>query len=166
MSKHLSTGALVVFVLLWGMDVLAVESYPKGHGPLEVFDADGFAATPLWVQLWVGFLMSTFAAGLFFVRNHALARWASGGFIVSAATGHLTFSILGLPFLGGSIAIMHIVCWTPALVLLLLKRPFLDANEGPPYRIWSAIMTGAILFSFVFDFRDASTYIGHIINLG
>jgi len=52
------------------------------------------------------------------------------GFIVSASTGEAVFRDLGLPFLSGAIAIMHIVCWTPALVLLLTRKPFLDPEQG------------------------------------
>jgi len=52
------------------------------------------------------------------------------GFIVSASTGEAVFRALDLPFLSGDIAIMHIVRWTPALVLLLTRRPFLDPEQG------------------------------------
>lgn len=152
---------------LWSLSALGAEQFAKGHGALEVFDADGVAASPLWVQLWVGFMVLTFAVGLiFFVWKRPIARWAVGGFLFSALTGEFIFSALGLPFLSGSIAIMHLLGWTPALVLLLIRRPFLDANEGQAFRIWSGVMIFVILFSFVFDIRDAFLYIQHFSGLG
>ena len=156
----------VVAALLWSTGAWAAESYPKGHGALQVFDAEGMAVTPTWVKLWVGFLMATFAAGLLFVWRHPIARWTTGGFLVSAGTGALVFSALGLPFLSGSIAIMHIICWMPALLMLILKRPFLNPEEGLGYRIWAGVITFAILFSFIFDFRDAGIYIAHVTGMG
>lgn len=151
-------------LLLTTANALGAEVYAKGNGALEVFDADGMAASPTWVMAWVGFMMVTFAIGLFvFAWKKPIARWAAGGFIVSAATGAAVFNALGLPFLSGSIAIMHLVCWTPALILLLVKRPFADAAEGRWFRIWSGVMTFVILFSFVFDIRDAFIYISHVV---
>ena len=130
-----------------------------------MFDADGFKETPVWVQVWIGFMGATFAAGLLFVWKHTLARWAVGGFIASMASGQFTFALLGLPFLAGSISIMHIVCWTPALILMLIKRPFFNQKVPMKFRIWSGIMTGVIVFSFVFDVKDALIYINHVSSL-
>jgi hypothetical protein len=76
--------------------------------------------------------------------------------------GHTVFELLNLPFLGGSIAIMHLVCWSPVLFLLLLKRPFFNSNEQVGFRVWSALMAGVLIFSFIFDIRDAVIYINYI----
>ena len=76
----------IACAFLWSMTALGADDYPKGHGALEVFDDPGFAATPLWVRIWLGFLISTFAVGLVFAWKHPIARWAIGGFVVSAAT--------------------------------------------------------------------------------
>jgi hypothetical protein len=98
------------------------------------------------------------------VRRKPIARWATGGFVAGAVLGGFIFSALGLPFLGGSISIVHIVFWAPAFILLVTRRPFLDETEGTFYRVWSATMTSAMLFSFTFDFRDAYIYISHLIS--
>lgn len=153
---------LVGLLVFLGLSASGAEVYGKGNGALEVFDGEGLAASPMWVRVWIGFMIATFAVALFvFSWKEPLARWAAGGFLVSATTGEMVFSALGLPFLSGAIAIMHILCWSPALLLLLVQRPFLDAERGRWFRLWSAVMTGVILISFVFDFRDAYTYINH-----
>jgi len=145
---------------------LGAEEYSKGHGALEVFDSEGIAASPLWVQLWVGFMLLMFATGLFaFAWTQPIARWVAGGFVVSALSGELIFKALGLPFLSGSIAIMHLVFWMPGLLFLLIQRPFVDDTQGTFFRIWSGIMTGSILFSFLFDLRDAYRYLAHVIGI-
>lgn len=136
-------------------------SFDSGHGALQRFDAAGIAATPLWVQIWLTFLAITFLSSLFFIRKHAIARWAIGGILLSVPLTPIIARSLGFPFLGGAIAIGHIVFWSPALVLLLIKRPFLDETNSLPYRIWSAAMTFVIAFSFIFDIRDSIIYIGH-----
>ncbi len=139
----------------------APAEYESGHGALQVFDADGRAASPLWVRIWVGFMLATFAAGLIFVWRHPIARWAVGGIVVSFFVTPFLFQALGLPYLSGAIAIGHLLFWSPALALLLLRRPFLKADEGRWFRIWSGTMTAVILFSFIFDIRDAAIYIAH-----
>ena len=161
-SNSLFITVWIALMTLWSVGAFGAEEFAKGTGALEIFDGEAFAAMPLWGQVWLVFLVSTFVVGLiFFAWKQPIARWAAGGFIVSIATGHMVFAALGLPMLSGSIAIWHIVCWTPALVLLLTQRPFLNPNEGRWYRIWSGVMTCAILFSFVFDVRDAVIYIDH-----
>jgi len=142
---------------------LASESqYVTGHGALNIFNAEGFQSTPTWVQTWLILLIGTFIAGFYFSLKHALARWASVGFICSMTMGHTVFELLNLPFLGGSIAIMHLLCWSPALVALAMKRPFLNTNEMTSFRIWSGLMLSVLIFSFVFDIRDALIYINHV----
>lgn len=149
-------------VLLWSANALGADGDAQKLGALQVFDRAALAAAPLWVQIWLPFMMATFLVGLiFFAWKKPIARWAAGGFLFALATGHLVFGALGLPMLSGSIAIWHLVCWSPALVMLLVQRPFLDANEGRWFRIWSAVVTAVIIFSFVFDIRDAWIYIEH-----
>lgn len=161
--KSFSVIALGALILLACSASFGAEEYTKGHGALEVFDAEGMALTPLWVRLWVGFMLLMFATGLFvFAWKQPAARWVAGGFIVSATTGAMVFNALGLPFLSGSIAIMHLVCWMPGLIYLVIKRPFLDEAQGRWFRVWSGTMLATILFSFVFDLRDAYIYISHI----
>ncbi len=162
-TKYLSV-TLALAALLSGTS-FGAEAYPKGAGALEVFDGEAMAALPLPAKVWLKFMMLTFAVGLiFFAWKKPIARWAAGGMIVSMTTCAPVFTALGLPVLSGSIAIWHIVCWSPALTLLLMKRPFLDANKGRWYRIWSGVMTSVILISFVFDFRDAAIYIKHFMG--
>jgi hypothetical protein len=152
---------LAIF-MFFSSSALGAEEFAKGHGALQYFDAEGMSVTPMWVQVWVAAMVLTFAIGLFvFAWKQPIARWAAGGFIVSASTGEAVFATLGLPFLSGAIAIMHIVCWTPALVLLLTRRPFLDPEQGRWFRIWSGAITFVISFSFIFDIRDAAIYIAH-----
>jgi len=135
--------------------------FPRGYGPLEVFDFEAIAAAPLAMQLWIGFIILTFLTGSIFVKEQHIARWAVGGIIATVAAGEIVFTAIGLPMLSGAISIWHIVCWSPVLLLLLIHRPFLNPNEGRWYRIWSAVITCVILTSFVFDFRDAAIYINH-----
>lgn len=152
---------LILGIVFPSIGFTAENQYAAGHGALNVFNGEGFLSTPTWVQAWLVLLLGTFITGFYFAWKLPVARWAVVGFILSMTMGHTVFNLLNLPFLGGSIAIMHIVCWSPALLVLLLKRPFLNADEKSSFRIWSALMTSVLIFSFVFDIRDAMTYINH-----
>jgi hypothetical protein len=142
----------------------ASAEYSPGYGALDVFNGPGMAATPLWIKVWFAVMVATFASGLAFIRRHTSARLAVCGFLLPFLIAGPIFKALGLPFLGGSIAIAHLVFWTPALVVLLLRRPFFDSTKGTGFRIWSGAMTGVILFSFIFDIRDAVIYSSHFIG--
>ncbi len=138
------------------------DAYESGHGALQVFDGTGMGAMPLWIKAWLGILVLTFASSLFFVWRHVEARLALAGFLLSILATTFIFGALDLPFLSGSIAIGHILFWTPALIVLLMRRPFLDASQGRWFKTWSGMMTAVILFSFIFDIRDAVTYLMHV----
>jgi len=142
-------------------------AYEYGHGALERFGSSaGVAATPLWVQIWLGVLTVTFLSSLFFVHKYKVARWAIGGILLSVPLTPIIVRALGWPFLGGAIALGHLVFWTPALCLLLKNIPFSNPRHPPMFRFWAASMTGVILFSFVFDVRDAGIYLYHIASGG
>ena len=160
----LSFSALSSFNLALAQNEAA---YEYGHGALQRFGSSaGVAATPLWVQIWLGILGVTFLSSLFFVRRHQVARWAIGGILLSFPLTPIIVRAFGFPFLGGAIALGHLVFWSPALYLLLKQRPFMDDYHPLMFRFWSAAMTATILFSFVFDIRDTAIYIHHIASGG
>ncbi len=73
----------------------------------------------------------------------------------------LLTSALGVRPLGGLFALLHIIFWSPALYLLLSRRPFMQGRSL--YAIWSGLMTAVIVFSFAFDVRDAVIYLHHVL---
>lgn len=150
-----------ITALLIPVTLLAQNDYSHGHGALQVFNQQGFANTPKWVQGWIIVMLSSFASGLFFVKNHPIARWVVGGFVLGALSGNAIAAVLGLPLLSGYIALVHLVFWSPGLYQLLSKRPFKKTKSA--FSIWSGVITGVILFSFVFDIRDAFLYVQHLL---
>ena len=158
-------GVFAFAMTLFFAGSVSAQEYPSGAGALEVFDGEARAAVPPLLKVWLMLLLGTFAASIIFVWKKPLARWALGGLIVAMFAGGPIFNALGLPMLGGAIALSHIVCWTPVLLLLLWKRPFLNSSEWLPYRIWSALLLIVIVISFVFDIRDAWIYLNHVSSL-
>lgn len=151
---------LAVFLLL-PISVLAQSDYMHGHGAIQIFDEQGMKNTPQWVMAWIMFMAATFICGLFFVKNHIIARWVVGGFVAGLVLGEVIRLALGIPPYSGYIALIHIVFWSPALYQLVSKRPFLNAKGA--YKVWSGIITAVILFSFVFDIRDAVLFLRHVL---
>ncbi len=154
----------MIFLILYFVVPLSVQAtvYQKGYRALEIFDAQGMEATPLWVMTWIVFATACFVAGLFFVKRHSIARWVVGGYIAGFLT--LIFSsVFGLVQLqlAGFNALIHVIFWTPSLYLLLTKRPFLTKKLSA-FSIWSGVITAVMLFSFVFDIPYSFIYLRHI----
>ena len=164
--KKLSSIVLGTIALsgAWVAAAQTVTEYESGPGALQVFDNDGMASAPLWVQIWIVIMLASFAAGLLFVWKQPIARWAVGGFIAPFIVAGPIYGALGWPFLSGAIALNHLIFWSPALFLLLTQRPFLNGNKSGAFRIWSAVITFVIIFSFIFDIRDAVIYLGHVLS--
>tara|TARA_R110000772_G_scaffold49100_4_gene112217 strand:+ start:1740 stop:2261 length:522 start_codon:yes stop_codon:yes gene_type:complete len=142
----------------------AATGYQPGHSALEIWNSEGQASAPQWVQVWLLIMLSSFALGLLFVWKRAEARWAVGGFIISIIVSGFVIPATRLISLSGLIALMHLIFWSPALYFLLKNRPFL--KERSFYALWSALITVVILFSFTFDIRDAIIYLDHILGVG
>jgi len=128
---------------------------------MQLFDKQGFENSPKWVQVWVGFMTMAFIAGIFFVKNHVVARWVVGCMIAGMIFGIVAGNVFGIPNHAGFIALIHVVFWSPALYQLLSKRPFLAARSA--FSIWTAIITFVICFSFIFDIRDAVIYLSNVL---
>jgi hypothetical protein len=80
--------------------------------------------------------------------------------LVTVASGR----VLGLVPLSGLFSLVHIICWSPALYILLTRRPFL--KDRSPFTLWSGAITAAIIFSFIFDIPDAVIYLDHMLGIG
>lgn len=150
---------ITIATQVFGQDV---QSYQHGHQALQIFDDKGMAAAPTWVKIWIGFMALSFFSGILFIKNHSIARWVVGGFVIGLIASKLITTQLGLQPLSGLIALYHLIFWTPALILLLKHRPFL--NNRSAFGIWSGVMTFVILFSFIFDLRDAAIYLHHVLS--
>ncbi len=142
----------------------AATGYESGHTALEVWNAEGQANAPQWVQIWLMIMLASFALGLLFIWKRVEARWVVGGFITAILISRLGIPAMGIVKLSGLVALVHLIFWSPALYLLLKNRPFL--KERSFYALWSGLITAVILFSFIFDIRDAAIYLDHILGLG
>jgi hypothetical protein len=153
---------LILLALLIATPLAALsQDYAVGIGALEMFNDQAMAQAPMWVRAWLMIMMVSFALGLLFVWKHPIARWAVGGFIASMIIAMGISPALGIVPLSGFFALVHVICWSPALYQLLTKRPFL----GPlsPFSIWSGLITAVIIFSFVFDIRDSVIFLNHVL---
>lgn len=155
----------LTFIGISGAEAAAqTGGYAHGNGALEVFDEEGQANAPSWVQAWILVMSLSFAIGLIFVWKRVEARWAVGGFIGTILAAIVLTPAFGLTELSGLFSLYHLIFWSPALYLLLKNRPFL--GEKSAYKYWSGLITAVILFSFLFDIPDAAIYLDHMMGLG
>ncbi len=165
MGRHALMLALVIAMAFCvGVPEALAQPYEPGNGALEIWNAQGMASAPLWVQIWLVFEVLTFLAGLFFVRTRVEARWVVGGFFAMLLVSNAMVVLLSITPLVGYVALNHVIYRAPGLYLLLTRRPFL--KERSSYAFWSALMTGALLFSLIFDLRDAAIYLDHLAGTG
>ncbi|MBW2427121.1 MAG: hypothetical protein JRG86_22965 [Deltaproteobacteria bacterium] len=105
---------------------------------------------PFWLQIWLmGILSPAFLGSLFFLRRSIEARFVAGGFVLS----HVPMMIHLFDVTVGVVGVMHLVCWTPALVLLARRQPRVDVKS--PFGFWVHAMLFVLAVSLAFDLRDA-----------
>lgn len=136
-----------IALLLLAPRLLGVDS---GLGPDSTWDHTSVWSTPLWLRIWLlGVLFPTFLASLLFVRRSREARFAAGGFVAS----HLPMAAGLFEMTVGSVGLVHLVCWSPALVLLARRRASVD--PATPFGVWVHAMFAVLAISLAFDARDA-----------
>ncbi len=150
-----------MLVLLLTGAAAQAQGFEHGNQPMQIFDQEGFNNSPRWVQLWVYFMLASFALGFFFLKNHAIARWLIGGIFAGMIFVMFAGKVLGIPSYSDFIALIHLVFWSPVLYQLLSKRPFL--GERSAFSVWAGLVTFVICFSFIFDFRDAVIYLSNVL---
>ena len=150
-SSWFSRGLIALVILLLALPLLA--GVGSGLTSESAWDGTQVWDQPLWLQIWLlGILFPTFLAALFFVHWSNEARLAIGGFVVSHIP--MWFSLFDATV--GIIGVIHLVCWTPALVLLARRRPSVDPKS--PFGIWVHAMLAVLAISLAFDLRDALRY--------
>lgn len=159
--RYMAIFLISVVALISTIDNALAQAVEHGNQAMQLFDKEGFDNSPQWVQIWVGFMMASFIAGIFFLKNHLIARWVVGSMVAGAIFGIIAENVFGIPNYSGFIALVHLIFWTPALYQLLSKRPFLGQRSA--FTIWSGVITLVICFSFIFDIRDTLIYLSHVL---
>jgi len=153
----------IVIIFLTPIEALAQENPQLGHGALDLWNTDAIAKAPTWVQYWLFAMLSSFALGLLFVWRRVEARWIVGGIVASMMASRLVVPALGLVQYAGLTSLLHLIFWTPGLFLLLKNRPFM--KERSLYGLWTGLILAVIIFSFIFDIRDAAIYLDYILGI-
>ena len=136
-----------ILVLMLAPSFTGVSS---GLSPHEVWDHTSVWQTPLWLQVWLmGIVFPSFLASIFFLHRSLEARLALGGFVLS----HLPMMLGLFETTVGSIALIHVVCYLPALATLAKRRPQVDARSA--FGVWVHIMLAVLTVSLAFDLRDS-----------
>lgn len=160
-------GLIVLFATAPKPAQVNIADFVPGNHALDlwggVMGGEGLASSPLWVQYFLKTLFGVSLIGILFMPKHHEARWAAGGLLAGVFNTFYVIPYLPIVSLGGMYAVMHFVLWLPGIYLLLKNRPFLRGFT--PYSIWCGVVTGIILFSFIFDVRDSAVYIPYVWNL-
>lgn len=155
--------AFVLFAISFG-SIAQAQDYVSGHGALELWNDEARVGVPAWVRIWLRFMQISFLIGLVFVWRHVEARWAVGGFFAVFLAAVVSQQVFDIEPLSGLIALFHVVFWTPALYVLITRRPFSQGFSA--YSIWSGVIAFVIVFSFIFDIPYTLIYLDHILGLG
>lgn len=165
-SRYLMVVTIAVSIFLGFSTVAQAQAvaYESGHQALQIWDDVAMKTAPPIIKGWLVVLLGSFALGLLFIWRHVAARWLVGGFVLMMVFGVFAIPALNLVPLSGLIALLHLVFWTPGLLLMLKERPFLKGFSF--YSVWAGIITLVIIISFVFDIRDTAIYLDHMLGLG
>ena len=122
----------------------------SGLSPDDVWDDTSVWRAPLWLQIWLtGIVFPSFLCSVFFLRRSLEARLALGGFVLS----HLPMMFGLFETTVGRVALIHVLCYSPALVALATRRPRVAVRT--PFGVWVHVMLAVLAVSLAFDLRDS-----------
>jgi len=108
---------------------------------------------PLWLQVWIVWMIALNTASLFFVK-YVPARWVLGAFVASGATMNALFEFNGYNrFLG----LAHVLWWTPLLVYL--DRIWDELPESRALHVYLSVLFYTNTGSLVLDYTDVFRYL-------
>lgn len=110
-------------------------------------------AEPLFLQIWIFWLIVINTAGIFFLR-HPEARWVLAAWVGSIALTTLLFEVNGYNRL---LSLSHVVCWTPLLVYLHRRRPKISGESL--FDGWVRTLFLSNVLALVIDYVDVVRYL-------
>ncbi len=156
--------AAIVLIAGSAVAETAARLYEPGPGALQVWNSEGSDNLPLGLIIWLAALQIVLVSSVLFVRHHVAARWLLAGYVSRYVVGAALINFELATMLAGLSALMHVVFWMPGFVLLCIRRPIMQ--DRSVFAIWASLATVMIFISFIFDFRDAATYLGHVLEIG
>ncbi len=115
---------------------------------------EAIAQQPLWLQIWVYWMVITNLAGILFVLGRVEARWVVGAFLVNSLFMSWLNDTQGYTRLLG---LSHVVFWTPLAVFLFRRLPSTEART--PFGMWIRVLLITIVLSLVVDYIDVVRYL-------
>jgi len=109
--------------------------------------------TPLWVQIWVGWMMVINTASVLFLTKR-IGRVVFVVWNLNGITMLWLFANLGYNRLLG---LSHVIWWTPLLIYLWKVRK--DAKWPIFYRRWYEVLSVTIGLSLILDYLDVLRYL-------
>ena len=110
-------------------------------------------AEPLYLQVWVFWLIVINTACIFFLRE-VEARWVLLAWIGNVFTMTYLFEVNGYNRLLG---LSHVIWWTPLLLYLHRRRPSISGDSL--YDGWVRALFVTNLISLVIDYLDVGRYL-------
>ena len=120
---------------------------------MEIFNqflAEMEANSPLWVVVWVNFMVAILALAIPFSFSYREARWILLGAVLGMIGTIVTYSLFGFTRLLG---LGHIIFWTPTLIYMITVRGWKTYAETLFSR-WLIVAAFVIGISLAFDVVD------------
>lgn len=113
---------------------------------------EGLMAEPVWLKIWVGWMILINSLSILFVKNiearWVLAAWVANGIFMAWLAEQVGYvRLLGLS---------HIIFWTPLVTYLVLRWPRLELSKL--YGRWIAVLVTTNSISLVIDVVDVARY--------
>ncbi len=115
---------------------------------------EAIAQQPLWLQIWVYWMVIMNLAGILFVVGRVEARWVVGAFLVNSLFMSWLNDTQGYTRLLG---LSHVVFWTPLAVYLFRRLPSIETRT--PFGMWLRVLLITIVLSLVVDYIDVVRYL-------
>jgi len=114
---------------------------------------DHILQEPVWLQVWVFWMMGINTLSLLFVR-HAEGRWVLAAWVVNVVFMSVLFQLNGYNRLLG---LSHVLFWTP-LVIYLFRRWRALFGRGL-FSVWIVTLLLTNSLSLVVDYIDVVRYL-------
>ena len=115
---------------------------------------DHIAQQPLWLQVWINWMVLINLSAVFFIWTRVEPRWVLFAFFGSTLTMNILYALYGYEKILG---LAHLIFWTPLLIYLFARRHLIGRQGAGA--IYLALLFGTNLTSLVVDVMDVAQWL-------
>jgi len=148
---------MTIRVLIFCVCVLATGNVDAAVA-YELTITDAWPLLPVWVKLWSAWLSIVTLSSILFIKHKPHGKWIAVLLLSMFIVIVVIQQFIGARLITvGLLSVMHVVFWTP--VVILLTRSVNELEHKTLFGLWAIVLMISLWVSLIFDYQAAAKWL-------